>query len=146
MRTSEVTHPPIGQVLGSLSLASLAAIAVFDVIMATANAFKDHSANSGAAVVAHFTIFGAIVVFPFAYLVCLPVYLLFRWRGWATPSSVMIGATALGLVGGMYEFRPTALDFTLEQAGFYAASTICGLVGGWVFYRTAYNEEKKGSE
>ena len=54
--------------------------------------------DSPFSIAVHFIVFGAFVSFPLAFLGGIPLYFFFKWRGWLTPRSVLVGGVALSLI------------------------------------------------
>jgi hypothetical protein len=90
----------------------------------------------------HVLVFGTIIVFPIAFLGGVPLYYLFRWRGWLTPSAVLIGGTTLALVYPLvawWENKPGEVSF-----GYFFVCGAAGAAASVVFIRLSKTARVQG--
>lgn len=81
----------------------------------------------------HFIVFGAFIAFPLAFLGGIPLYYFFKWRGWLTPRSVLVGGVALSLIFPLQ-------TWLINQSGVvsfwhFCICAVAGIAASMVFIR-----------
>ena len=81
----------------------------------------------------HFIVFGAFITFPIAFLGGIPLYYFFKWCGWLTPRSVLVGGVALSLIFPLQTWlinQPGAVSFWQ-----FCICAVAGMAASIVFIR-----------
>ncbi|WP_029919517.1 hypothetical protein [Nevskia soli] len=111
------------------------AFAALVVVVLTAVIFVSDRLNHPLAVALHFTIFGAVIVFPVTFVGGVPLYGLCRLLGWVNWWTVLLGGIVLSEAYAVYIYlinQPGAITL-----GEFATCGASGVVAALVFSRVA---------
>ncbi|MDB5977521.1 MAG: hypothetical protein JWR07_4281 [Nevskia sp.] len=120
------------RVLWATFVSALSALAVILIAVVALWPFSTYAGKTWEAV-AHFCIFGTVVIFPVAFCGAIPLYWFFRAVGFLNWTTVMLGGVALSLV------YPLILTFENEMGVVtwpeFGLCALAGAVAAWVFSR-----------
>lgn len=119
-------------ILAFLAASTSAIIALFFIILIFFSIFPT-SSDPPQKLAFHFLVFGAIIIFPIAFGLGVPLFLIFKYKGWLSTINIYIGGISLSLIYPIYYFVKNAYKFETITFSYLTLCIISGTIAVFVF-------------
>ena len=133
MGESSLSTVSNGRVALAFLAAPTAAVVSLGLLVFVLLPLAGHDPEPSSKVALHFALFGAIIIFPVAIAAGLPLFLLFKFKGWLSRRAVFIGGLLLSLAFPAFVSLKNPQSPGFVTVGHYSVCAVCGVVAAWVF-------------